>query len=285
MLLLLEPIILLDPNLFGDLPAEAFEPLPIGGNTRTTRIYAPPIDASVLDSVLERALLLGDDDDDEVLLCEPTDSSLSSNVSNVRKPSQSPPITSSAPMHKKRRLSSSSNHHQPRFRGYQERLWDDQFEELLKFKKEHGHCLVPNSNRENQVLSRWVKRQRYQYKLKAAGKLPSTMTNARIQKLENIGFVWDSHAATWDNRLKELAEFREKFGHCNVTSNHPENPELATWIKCQRRQYKLFWADSKKKKAASSMTVERMNALNELGFSWKVRDDFPFYLPCPSLIP
>ncbi|CAJ1959494.1 unnamed protein product [Cylindrotheca closterium] len=267
-------------HLFGDLPADAFEPVPIGGNTRTTS--APPMDASILEGVLDLALgVVCEPDALNSMSTMPRMANVSnvSNVSNVpinvRKAAE-PPITACPPRPKKRRI---SNDQQPRFRGYQEKQWEEQFEELLKFKEQEGHCLVPHTYPENQVLSRWVKRQRYQYKLKAAGKVPSTMTDVRIKKLEDIGFVWDSHATAWVNRLKELEEYREKHGDCNVPSNYPANPELATWIKCQRRQYKLFWAGNK----SSSMTVERMNKLNEVGFIWKVREDLP--MPAhPSLM-
>lgn len=75
-----------------------------------------------------------------------------------------------------------------------------------------------------------VKRQRYQYKLKNEKK-PSTMTDERIVALEQVGFVWDSHGAAWLERWGELAEFQKEYGHANVPSNHPKNPQLATWVK------------------------------------------------------
>jgi hypothetical protein len=42
------------------------------------------------------------------------------------------------------------------------------------------------------------------------------MTTFRIQELEILGFEWDSHGAAWDERLKELADYRKIHGHCNV---------------------------------------------------------------------
>ncbi|CAJ1967332.1 unnamed protein product [Cylindrotheca closterium] len=153
----------------------------------------------------------------------------------------------------------------PRFRPYQEKQWVEQFDELLKFKEERGHCLVPHTFEENPTLSRWVKRQRYQYKLKQEFK-PSTMTDARIVKLEKVGFVWDSHAAAWEERRNELAAYKAEYGDCNVPSNYPQNPQLATWVKCQRRQCKLFWCGK-----TSNMTADRFASLNQLGFTWELR--------------
>jgi hypothetical protein len=95
------------------------------------------------------------------------------------------------------------------------------------------------------------------------------MTDERIVALENVGFalVCDSHGAAWEERWIELREYRQSTGHSNVPSNHPSNPQLATWVKCQRRQYKLFWGGK-----ASNMTVERIATLESLGFeSWELR--------------
>ena len=63
----------------------------------------------------------------------------------------------------------------------------------------------------------------------------STMTDERVKLLEDIGFIWDSHAAVWEERLNELREYRRIHGDCNVPSSYAKNPKLATWIKCQRR--------------------------------------------------
>ena len=152
-----------------------------------------------------------------------------------------------------------------RFRPYQAEQWTEKFDELVQFRQERGHCCVPHTFKENPALARWVKRQRYQYKLKNEGK-QSTMTDERIVALEKIGFIWDSHGAAWFDRLNELADYRKLQGHCNVPSNYPKNPQLATWVKCQRRQYKLFW-DGK----TSNMTLARISELERLGFEWELR--------------
>mmetsp|Transcript_21686 Transcript_21686/g.53570 ORF Transcript_21686/g.53570 Transcript_21686/m.53570 type:complete len:321 (-) Transcript_21686:804-1766(-) len=155
----------------------------------------------------------------------------------------------------------------PNFRPYQESKWVQQFDELIKFKEQCGHCNVPHSYKPELGMSRWVKRQRYQYKLRSQGKV-STMTEARIKELQSIGFVWDAHAATWLQRFEELKHFRSRLGHCNVPSSFTSNPQLVSWVKCQRRQYRLFSRNN----ALSSMTRNRIVKLEEIGFKWRVRD-------------
>jgi len=152
-----------------------------------------------------------------------------------------------------------------RFRPYQSGQWVDKFAELCTYREKNGHCLVPHTFSENLPLARWVKRQRYQYKLMQDGK-PSTMTEERVQALEDVGFVWDSQRAAWEERLGELKEFFRTFLHCNVPSNYNENPQLATWVKCQRRQYKLHCQGK-----PSNMTDKRINQLVSLGFEWELR--------------
>lgn len=152
-----------------------------------------------------------------------------------------------------------------RFRPYQAGQWSEKFEELCEYKDKMGHCLVPHTFRENLALARWVKRQRYQYKLMLEAK-SSTMTADRVKALDDIGFVWDSQGAAWGERLGELQQFRQTYVHCNVPSNFNDNPRLATWIKCQRRQYKLYMEGK-----PSNMTPQRIQHLENLGFEWELR--------------
>ena len=90
-----------------------------------------------------------------------------------------------------------------KFRAYQAENWTVKFEELIEFRNQYGHCLVPNAFPENAALAQWVKRQRYQFKLKQESKR-STMSDERVSALNEIGFIWDSHSAIWDERLSEL---------------------------------------------------------------------------------
>jgi hypothetical protein len=92
------------------------------------------------------------------------------------------------------------------------------------------------------------------------------MSNDRIAALEKLGFVWNSHDAVWEERLKVLKVYKAIFNDCNVPSDYAPNPQLAIWVKRQRRQYK-FLCDEE----ASTMTTHRIERLNELGFAWSGR--------------
>lgn len=152
-----------------------------------------------------------------------------------------------------------------KFRAYQAENWTEKFEELLRFREENGHCLVPNCHPENPALAQWTKRQRYQYKLKQDGKR-STITDERVRALDEAGFVWDSHKAVWSERLEELKEFKKEFKHCNVPSRYKPNHQLAIWVKRQRRQWK-----NKLDRLPNCMTDERQRALESIGFVWDMK--------------
>ena len=98
------------------------------------------------------------------------------------------------------------------------------------------------------------------------GDITSTMTQFRIGILNAEGFVWDSHEAVWRERFEELSRYKEQHGHCCVPSHYKDEPQLGTWVKCQRRHYKLFW-DGK----PSSITTERMQKVENIGLVWEMR--------------
>jgi len=152
-----------------------------------------------------------------------------------------------------------------KLRPYQCEKWQERFQDLLEFKEEYGHCLVPHDNQDNPQLARWVKRQRYQFNMRKQGKSAS-ITDERIKILNSHGFVWDSHEAAWEERIRQLKDFVKKHGTGSVPARYPQNPQLATWAKCQRRQYKLH-----NEGKPCNISVERILALDSLGFEWELR--------------
>ena len=153
-----------------------------------------------------------------------------------------------------------------RFRRDQAEQWSERYDELLDFLKKHGHCRVPRNHKEYNGLASWVKRQRYQYKLRKEGK-PSFLTDERVAVLDRLGFVWDSHGSVWETRFQELQEFHRQFGHSNVPYNYG-NAKLASWIKAQRREMRAF----KEGKTISPEMFQRFLKLEKYGFCWQLRN-------------
>ena len=103
------------------------------------------------------------------------------------------------------------------------------------------------------------------------------MSMERYDLLEQVEFVWDTHVMSWDAKYAELLKYYRCHGNCNVPANYKYNPSLAVWIKCQRRQYKLFWAREKQTqghmKQTSSLTKEKIARMDAIGFVWTPRGD------------
>ena len=86
---------------------------------------------------------------------------------------------------------------------------------------------------------------------------PSQLSDSQLEELESIGFVWDAHESAWESKFEMLVEFRSERGHCRVPRDFPDNPQLASWIKRQRRLFR-----------SGSVCPSRIARLEELGFVW-----------------
>jgi hypothetical protein len=147
----------------------------------------------------------------------------------------------------------------------QEAAWERHMNDLNAFKEEHGHCHVPLSHTTYPKLGLWVKEQRRHFTLMQQGK-PSHMTPARARELDEAGFCWDTHEATWLDRLRQLKDYKERHGDCLVPTHWGVNPKLGTWVNHQRHQYKRFM-----KGKPCHITVERVAALEAIGLRWHTR--------------
>ena len=72
--------------------------------------------------------------------------------------------------------------------------WEESYKELVEFKERNGHTLVPVNKQEQSKLSRWVSRQRLEYRYMTEGK-PTAMNQARFNKLSQIGFAFKAWEA------------------------------------------------------------------------------------------
>lgn len=94
------------------------------------------------------------------------------------------------------------------------------------------------------------------------------MTTQQIEQLEALGFEWEIKLGlrkdSWQDRVKELLEFRETHGHCRVPFGYRENPELAKWVFNVRQNYRL-----RKGMRRVVLTQERMDELEKYGFEWE----------------
>eukprot|EP00579_Thalassiosira_antarctica_P028695 CAMPEP_0202007178 /NCGR_PEP_ID=MMETSP0905-20130828/11740_1 /ASSEMBLY_ACC=CAM_ASM_000554 /TAXON_ID=420261 /ORGANISM="Thalassiosira antarctica, Strain CCMP982" /LENGTH=319 /DNA_ID=CAMNT_0048565093 /DNA_START=235 /DNA_END=1190 /DNA_ORIENTATION=+ len=133
--------------------------------------------------------------------------------------------------------------------------WEEQFEQLVKFKGKHGHYDVPQHDMINsQKLGLWVREQRASYK-------NGTLLNYRLVRLNEIRFNWSGSYLSWEGRFKQLVEFKGEHGHCHVHLRYLDNPPLGQWLDQQRKRYR-----------GKKLQKDRIDQLNGIdGFTWEAR--------------
>jgi hypothetical protein len=135
--------------------------------------------------------------------------------------------------------------------------WEDGFEHLAAFVKQHGHCRVPQRYKslDEFRLGQWVSVRRYR---------KDTMDPMRRQRLEALpGWSWDALSDLWEEGFSHLKEFSDREGHCRVFRSY--NPDdgytLGEWVRVQRRA----------KDTMDPMRRQRLEALP--GWSWDIFSD------------
>jgi len=94
--------------------------------------------------------------------------------------------------------------------------WKQRINDLKAFKKEHGHCKVPNEYQPNPALGKWVSNLRQRKKL-------GTLAEDKTLMLDGLGFCWDAKlaiTAILEHRINDLKAFKKEHGHCKVPRNY-----------------------------------------------------------------
>src|SRR5215813_5663375 len=128
--------------------------------------------------------------------------------------------------------------------------WEEGVYHLTIYKKREGHCRVPVKHKENGFrLGSWVDRQRQ-------SKDQKTLSEARRQQLDDLGFIWEPYETDWAEGVHHLTIYKKREGHCRVPSNHMENGFLlGRWVSNQRYN-------------KQALSDARRQQLDELGFDW-----------------
>ena len=145
--------------------------------------------------------------------------------------------------------------------------WEQKYQELVEYKKRHGHCNVPTPFRENPPLGKWVSQQRYKYNQENS----CNIKDERIRKLESIGFSWFPKQDSWWSMYEELKRFKEAHGHCRVPQRY--GASLGIWVRHVRRvvrEYVLSVCIEQRVEGVyvTGLNEERLEALRSLDFCW-----------------
>ena len=136
------------------------------------------------------------------------------------------------------------------------RPWDEMFQELLEFHKNHGHVRVPKSS-----LFHWIQTQRANYERLKEGKQNSCLNPERMAKLQSIDFSFESEKRLpFSERALQWLEYKNK---------HRRDPSdnllgVGSWT----RKMRIYYRAHKEGKKVP-ITQEQFDQLDEWGFTWE----------------
>jgi hypothetical protein len=99
------------------------------------------------------------------------------------------------------------------------KTWDERFDELVAYRNKNGNCLVP----QHTSLGEWGHKQRAEYKKLKNGQ-PTKMTAIKIQKLTELGFVFDASSHRRKRKIQDLNQSGQNvFSMAHVSHISPKN--------------------------------------------------------------
>ncbi|CAJ1969250.1 unnamed protein product [Cylindrotheca closterium] len=131
--------------------------------------------------------------------------------------------------------------------------WQRQFNRLERWALENDGSHEVDRDSDPQ-LARWVEKQRKEFQ---QGK----MTQARVDLLEELNFVFSLRDAKWWEFYDKLLVYKEEWGHTMVPADYDADPQLGHWVSRQRQRRQ------------SGLEEDRIQALDDIGFSWDVLSD------------
>ena len=191
-----------------------------------------------------------------------------------------------------------------------EELFQERLSQLHEFRAEHGHGSIPTPYHPNPSLGVWAANLRQQNVLRKQAERKSIeykgyLTNERKRELINAGFDFTSLTERqFQTRIKELQEFKQRYGHTAVPEKYKDNMALGAWVSNLRSLYRRklltqnndesdgsFDEEKVKRRRSRSLlrqthhrvkrrrqprfshlSEDRIRMLVEIGFVWKNHD-------------
>ena len=144
--------------------------------------------------------------------------------------------------------------------------WDLMFAKAKAYAKAHSSLNVPRRYKtsDGYSLGNWIFTQR---KVKA-GLQYGSLSEARVQKLESIGMIWDNvRDLAWQKYFQEAEAYHKQYNNLNVKAGYitKSGVKLGSWLS-NLRTYR------KNNIQQNYLTQDRIEALDKLGMVWDVPD-------------
>ena len=86
-------------------------------------------------------------------------------------------------------------------------------------------------------------------------------------ELQDIGFEWTVPARiSFEERVLDLEDFKNEFGHCDVSQSTPGYKSLGVW--CAKTRYANRQFQLKAKRKTKRLSKDNIKRLNDIGFTW-----------------
>ena len=140
-----------------------------------------------------------------------------------------------------------------------EKIWRENYGQLINFRKKYGHCLVSKNDKRNKDLGNWVATQR---ELDVRGKLDAE----KREKLNKLDFIWKKdiqrelyagYENKWRANFKKLKAYYKQWGTCQVSVK--ADPSLQRWTSLQRSLY-----------FQGKLSAGRISKLEKIDFPWNI---------------
>ncbi len=132
------------------------------------------------------------------------------------------------------------------------------FQETLKYKKQYGDANTPRSYKtvSGFKLGIWQGTLRQRFK-------KNKLDPQRIQRLEEIGFVWDPFDQLFEQGFQATLEYKKQFGDANAPQDCtlPGGFKLGIWQSNLRNKFKN-----------SKLDPQRIQRLEDIGFVWNPQE-------------
>jgi dsDNA-binding SOS-regulon protein len=133
--------------------------------------------------------------------------------------------------------------------------WDENYDSVLAFAKEHNHLDLPYKDADTRCLYYWLNRQKKR-------KYVSNDERDKLALLEEYGYEGDSNQAdkqekVWTNFFNNLVEYKRVHGRFVVSKTDADSTKLSGWISRRR-----FMGQR------GSLLPERRQRLVDVGFDF-----------------
>ncbi|MEI6089446.1 MAG: helicase associated domain-containing protein [bacterium] len=146
--------------------------------------------------------------------------------------------------------------------GVKRNKWDEMYERLRNYYKEHGTSLVKIDltkkymEDKDRWLRRWANKQILHYK-------SGSLTLDKIRMLEKLDFDFEPkktyHKNQWERQFVKLLPYKNIYGDYNVPIDWEDDPVFGNWVERQRSE-------------KNNLSEWKIARLDEIGFNWSAYD-------------